>query len=358
MPEPRHPVVACFHIQSNNRFFESLLSDSEMDILNLPSNQERCHNTYGYLETRSPSSKTVFCTLAIIVLTICIEVLANGRLDYCNATEKQDEEEASILVTEAPLESSAIAPITAMTVSDQPQLQPEIQAESQAMSEVDDPHTTKIDSDATKPDLPPRAFCCYEDPSPLIRANRLVVGTILFSLVLAVFIIRIQEATTRPYIDFLCWSIIHPPPPNWTAIVFLNIIPFTCAAFAFLRTLVDCVLVRWGTGLSYDTKKIQRFWTPLMPFMIIFCAGYMLLECFKVPIACLMGDREVSLWTAKKKDNGKSKMEDIELQGEETQGLVDNIDGPEDAIGNDVYGPPAYDEVCTSVERPEKGSMT
>lgn len=328
-----------------------------MDIINLPSNVGRCRFTYAFLANDSPSNKTVLCTLAIIALTICLEVLANARLNCCDfgTLGERDKNEGAGLATEAQSEPSAV-PLTATTttVSDQPQLQPEPQAEPQSTSETNNSEATE-----KKSNFPSCAFCCYENPSPHIRANRFVVATILYSLILTVFILRIQDASKRPYVDILCRHLIHPPPPHWTAIAILNIIPFICASFAFLRTLVDCVLVRCGTGLAYNPAKGQYFWTPLMPFMIVFCAVYLLMECLKIPVACLMGDREVSLWTRKNK--GKNKIESIEMQSEEAQGLVDNVDGPGDVDRDGDNGPPAYYEACTpraSMEgRLEKDSM-
>ena len=318
-----------------------------MDPFDTPMNRQKCHDTYGHLASDSASAKTFYCTFAIIIGMILLEVFANAKLVCCDDTSQgaKDEEDVS--------KDSTAIPLT-MTVIEQPRPQPEPQVELQPTPNNNDQTTRNPDlAEAKKPDDSTCAWCCSEDPTPHVRANRLAVSTFLFGLVLTAFIIRIEEATTSPYIDPTCWSIIHTTPPNWTAIVFLNIIPFVLASFAFLRALVDCMLVRWNMGLTNDTKSKRDdryFWFPLMPFLLVCGICYVLMELVKIPIAFLMGDREVSLWTSKTKNKGKKKVEDTEMQGEEAQGLVDNVDGQGGADEQSVGEPPAYDEVCSPRE--------
>ncbi|CAO2647233.1 Nn.00g081550.m01.CDS01 [Neocucurbitaria sp. VM-36] len=317
-----------------------------MDTFDTPMNRQKCHGIYSHLESDSASNKTIYCTIAVIIGMILLEVFANARLVCCDTSQgAKDEEDVS--------KDSIAIPLTT-TMIEQPRPRLELQAEPQATPNNDDQTTTNTElAEAKKPDETASAFCCSEDPTPQVRANRLAVSTFLFSLVLMAFIVRIEEATTSPYIDPTCWHIIRATPPNWTAIVFLNIIPFVLASFAFLRALVDCVLVRWNKGLTNDTKSERDdryFWFPLMPFLLVCGICYVLMELVKIPIAFLMGDREVSLWTSKT----KKKVEDTELQGEEAQALVDNVDGRDEVDEQSVGEPPAYDEVCRPRESIEE----
>ncbi|KAJ4377348.1 hypothetical protein N0V83_000173 [Neocucurbitaria cava] len=313
-----------------------------MDPFNTPMKRQSCRDIYGDLESDSATTKTILCTLVLIICTILLEIFTHARLDCCDFGKEAKDEEAARLAADVSQDSSAI-PLT--TVVEQPQPQPEPQAE---------PQPTSINNNQPKPDVTPAEvkkpdFCCAENPTRHVRANRSALSTLLFGLALAAFIIRMQEATARPYRD-RCSRLVHATPPNWTAIIFLNIIPFVFASFAFLRTLVDSVLVRWNKTLTYDADKMPFFWAPCMPIMVVFMIAYLLVELVKVPIACLMGDREVSLWTSKIKDKGKKKAEEAEMQSEEAQGLVDNVDGQDDGDDGSVGRPPAYDEVCSPRE--------
>ncbi|OAL45205.1 hypothetical protein IQ07DRAFT_648466 [Pyrenochaeta sp. DS3sAY3a] len=301
-----------------------------MDPFDTPLNRQKCQDTYGYLESDSASDKTIIWTLVLIACTILIEVFSNGKLDCGEPGTTTDEETANVTATGTNI------------VSAQPETRPAPQPEVQIAGENDGVETTT----AVEPKKTDScSFCCSENPSPQTRANRFVVATVLYIIICVAFGKRIDEATTTPYVDLTCSSIIQPTRPNWVAITFLNIIPFVCASCAFLRTLVDSLLVRWGKALTYQTSGDQCFWSPLMPFMVVLCAGYMVFECIKIPIALLMGNREVSLFTAK--STTKRKAEEIEMQEGEAQGLVDDMDGQGDLEDGDG-GLPAYDEVCSA----------
>lgn len=303
-----------------------------MDPFDTPLNRQKCQDTYGYLESDSASDKTIIWTLVLIACTILMEVFSNGKLDCCEPGTTTDEETASATATGT------------VIVSAQPETRPAPQPEVQVGDENDGVETTTTAVEPKKPDS--CSFCCSENPSPQTRANRFVIATVLYIIICVAFGKRIDEATTTPYVDLTCWSIIQPTRPNWVAITFLNIIPFVCASVAFLRTLVDSLLVRWGKALTYQASSDQCFWSPLMPFMAVLCAGYLMFECIKIPIALLMGNREVSLFTAK--STTKRKAEEIEMQEGEARGLVDDMDGQGDA--EHEYGDgglPAYDEVCS-----------
>jgi hypothetical protein len=308
-------------------------------ILGNPANTQRCTNLYGHLEKDDPSTTTVVCTMALIVLAVLIEVMVNISYTGTAGCGSKDEEEAIKLLSDPSVEASAIPNTT--PISEQPRREDGLQAEPHVASgdgAQATPTTSGSKSTSTK-----RSICCTASPSPHTRATRLAFAMILYAGVLAAFILRIQEAMQRPYVDILCTRFIHPSTPNWTAITFLNIIPFVCASVAFLRAIVDCLLVRSGTSLTYDfDSKEGCCWLPCIPFMSVLIVGYISFECVKVPIALLMGDREVSLWTSKIKKKQTAVVDEIEMSGEEAQGLIGGADIDEEP---DTDGLPTYNEV-------------
>jgi hypothetical protein len=316
------------------------ITTADMDwIIGNPANTQRCTDLYGHLEKDDPSTTTVVCTIALIVLAVLIEVMVHISFDGTGGCRSKDEEEAINLLSNPSAEASAIPNTT--PVPEQPQREDGLQAEPHVAS-GDGAQTTPTTS-RSKSTSNERSFCCIASPSPHTRATRLAFAMILYAGVLAAFILRIQEAMQRPYVDILCTRFIHPSTPNWAAIAFLNVIPFACASVAFLRAVVDCLLVRSGTSLAYEfDSKEGCGWMPCMPFMSVLAVGYLFFECVKVPVALLMGDREVSLWTSKIKKKQTVVVDEIEMSGEETQGL---IGGPDIEEELDTDGLPTYNEV-------------
>lgn len=196
---------------------------------------------------------------------------------------------------------------------------------------------------------------CHPHPSPNVRANRFIAAVILYALVLTAFILRIQDIN-NPYVRPMCRPYVGKwkgtggiPDPNWWAVVLLNILPFIAASFSLIRTVVDCLLVRWRQVLSYDAPigdEAWRMWPPCMPFFIVFVAIFVLIDgLFGWPVAWLMGRPRSSIWSTPRNESGRR--EDIEMQGEETRRLVDSVDGEGTEDEERTDGPPAYDEAVT-----------
>ncbi|KAF2266522.1 hypothetical protein CC78DRAFT_149644 [Lojkania enalia] len=159
-------------------------------------------------------------------------------------------------------------------------------------------------TDSSKPNEKLR--CCNPNPPPLTRATRLVVATFLLISICIAFGIRIYDANT-PY--YYCYGSIDPP--NWTAIVFLNIIPFFSACMSWLRALVSCILGRYGMGLDY--KK----WPPCFPLYPFIALGWFIWE-------------SAVRWMEMEK---KVQNDDIEMNvgvNEETRALVGEAEDTED----------------------------
>jgi hypothetical protein len=319
------------------------ITPADMDwIITNPASTQRCTNLYGHLEKDDPSTTTSVCTIALIVLAVLIEVMVHISFKSSAGSKSKDEEEAINLLPDASAEASAIPDTT--SISEQPRREDGLQAGPQIAS-GDGAQTTSTTS-SSKSTSTEESSCCTASPSPHTRATRLAFAMILYAGVLAAFILRIQEAMRRPYVDILCVNMIHPSTPNWTAITFLNIVPFVCASVALLRAVVDCLLVRSGTSLTYDFESKEGCgWMPCMPFMSVLIVGYLLFECVKVPVALLMGDREVSLWTSKLKKKQTAVVDEIEMTGEETQGLIGGADVDAEL---DTDGLPTYNEVVGS----------
>jgi hypothetical protein len=291
------------------------------DDVSYPYNKAWCHNFYWRVRSdkHESSAKATWCTIAIIICAILLEIVVHINFETRDSPVKNtDEEEASSLLPEDP-------PIL---VSEQPQPESEPHAEPRTVEQAK--------NENAKWNKPIFTSCCSDSSGPHTRATRLAIALILYAITLGTFIARIHAATNHPHIDYRCRPYLSIPSPNWTAITLLNIIPFICATFAFLRALVDCVLVRWKSGLVYDFQGDGCPWVPCMPFFAVVVLVYGAFEALKVPIACIMGDWEMSIWT-----RGASK------KGREEVGEDDGEAGREDGL-------PAYDEIVGS-ERDRNG---
>jgi hypothetical protein len=218
-------------------------------------NENRCHHDFGAIEDASlPDVSVFFLSAAIIVLALFIDYLVTRG--FVNE------------VVKPPANASEITPA----------------ATTNATAPLDTQSTTQKKEE--------------EIPTLATRANRLIAASIVIVLVCAAFGYRISLARYK-YPEY-CRSI-DIAPPKWWAIVVCNILPFSGACMAWLRALIDCILVRWDTHLP------QRYW-PAYPLL----AGVgMVLSCchFAVSYAVysMMGRRKEITW--RKKDEGK----DIEM---------------------------------------------
>ncbi|KAH7413719.1 hypothetical protein DE146DRAFT_749920 [Phaeosphaeria sp. MPI-PUGE-AT-0046c] len=278
-----------------------------------PYGQVWCREHYWHYRMEQSDSKAVGCTFAIIILSILLEIVTHFGVKY------------------------------------KPQKQtPDIETEAEANVEllpVSTPHDSEPAGQQQVKYVPSGTWASKNVPNPRQRATRFALGLILYAGVLAAFIVRIRDARYVPYIPAACREEIGLDSPNWTAITFLAIIPFICATFAFVRTLVDCILVRWGKTLgTWTFDRHAMPWPPCAPIVaMLFVAGvafYLLFECVRVPAALAMGRLEASIWTAEfARGNGDA---DAERGAEEGQGLVENVDGGE--AGGEDEELPAYEE--------------
>ncbi|KAF2024292.1 hypothetical protein EK21DRAFT_117930 [Setomelanomma holmii] len=296
-------------------------------------NKAWCHNFYWRERSGKyeDSATVTWCTIAIIACAILLEILVQinfGGHEISKKPQDEEEEAASLLPEDS--------------VSQQPQPQPAPLSPDTALPQGSSPNKTEP-SDATT------RTCCPVPTSPHTRATRLTLALILYAITLGTFITRIHSATHHASIIPDCESYITNPTPNWTWITFLAIIPFICATFAFLRALVDCALARWHSGLGYETKDDGCSWLPCLPFFGVLVLVYMLFEAVKIPVACIMGGWEMSIWTKEwtrefAKGTGPRGAE-VEMRGEETTCLVGDVDGVGEEDGEGGDGLPRYDEI-------------
>jgi hypothetical protein len=131
-------------------------------------------------------------------------------------------------------------------------------------------------------------------------------------------------------VDYLeeCKTPLDIKPHNWWAIFFFNILPFSTAAIAWLRTVVDCITVRYHP----ESGVLDNWWLPCLP--IFFGLGIF------GTIAVMLRDAMVALM----RPNGARRntgVEDVELAlrrdvSEEEQGLMRGDDGDDDRT---MYSP-------------------
>lgn len=251
--------------------------------------RSQCITYYWDEFSSTPSTKAVLCTIAILILTVALEVIAH------------------------------------FTFKDKT-------AEAQA---TPDPTTNRYATTHT-------------------RATRLALAFILYPLILTVFILRILEANSGRVISKECQKYISGT--DWVAIFFLNIIPFACASTSFLRALVDCILVRFNSGLRDNFSNLRDEegkppWFPCMPLFAAFCLVYVAFECLKVPIALMMGKKDISKFTSNRNSPGNVRLNEMRSQGEEARGLVEGMEnGEENENTDDAKGLPAYEEVFRPID--------
>lgn len=304
--------------------------------------------------SNNDSSHVFFATLGLIAFTLILEFISHERVDCCKTISDMDDHGGTThngTRTEALMRA---------VVEEQPQPRQTPAATTSQPSAEQGPNV------APKKTNPPVGTCCLPDASPNVRANRLITAIFLYAVIVTLFVIRIRDATI-PHLRRECarYTSLHQAKPkmsetNWWIVVLLNIIPFVCASLGFLRTFVDCVLVRWGQGLGYgnERKGNIRPWPPCLPFLVLWAVPITAIKVVLVaPIAWLMGRSLSSAHTRGIPKMEAWKSDDVEMQGEETMGLVDHVDG-DDAGEEDQEqsaGPPAYDEAVHGRETHVRG---
>jgi uncharacterized membrane protein len=169
---------------------------------------------------------------------------------------------------------------------------------------------------------------CEPHPSVSTRARRLTWATILLIPICLVFGFRMGD--TISHFRYECRQFLaSSPQPYWWTITFLNIIPFVIAVTAWIRALVDCLLVRWGKGLRYLNKDTSFFeWPPCAPifFVIVFAIASLLLFMELL--------NKGAKWVA-----GETVAENEDVELGEDRGLIVGMD----AEDQDIDAPPAYE---------------
>ncbi|KAH8649252.1 hypothetical protein BX600DRAFT_474824 [Xylariales sp. PMI_506] len=118
--------------------------------------------------------------------------------------------------------------------------------------------TSQATEEASTHDSPPALGQGEAIPSPICRASRLSATTIIIIPVCVAFGLRMGELyPAQP--SGACYGRINYPPPDWFAISIINVLPLTCACTAWLRCVVDCVLIRYGGHLPL------WYWPPVLP---------------------------------------------------------------------------------------------
>ena len=160
------------------------------------------------------------------------------------------------------------------------------------------------------------------------RASRFAVASFKMVPLILAFVFRIKgtEVPDYPqkYIDNT-----NIEGLVWVAIAIFTIFPFSCACTAWLRSLVDCVLFRFGTSLKDTSDTIWPSCLPIMgPLKLI----------GKLKDLAMEGVLKAMQHPLEKRK------EDIEMgSGEEGTALVENMErGDDEEV---VELPPAYDEV-------------
>ncbi|XPS68940.1 hypothetical protein M3J09_001220 [Ascochyta lentis] len=195
-----------------------------------------CRAKYSHLESTSPTDQTVWCTIAITVFTILLELLAhsNCRSVSCGNYDPRI----------SPESRSKEAPIDPFLHScDDAEPCPSQQVHNSNLNEQN--YSTRI-----------RDYLSL----PTLTLLRLVASTLLLLAVLAAFCIRILDAITTPTLQEECIPVIHPVPPNWVIIWLLNIFPLISSCSAFVLVVYNTVLTWRAEKLGHEPRQARCVW--------------------------------------------------------------------------------------------------
>jgi hypothetical protein len=148
---------------------------------------------------------------------------------------------------------------------------------------------------------------------------------------------RIKEIYKGPPEE--CRYVFDDAPPWWWPITIVNILPFVSACMAWLRTLVDCVLVRWGKALNF------AYWKAFAPFYLIFAVPMLIGKRLETCILFCMGrkrktapDVEMDRLTASEEEQALMRRPEDQAEDDDTtmysprgsldsRKVVDSLDG-------------------------------
>ncbi|KAH8657850.1 hypothetical protein BX600DRAFT_468266 [Xylariales sp. PMI_506] len=271
-----------------------------------------CEKQYPLAGSYAPSFKTVLLTIFILLLSLAIELGIHAhKKSSCNEALRD-------------LPAGDIGQSSAQT-DDQ----------GRGESKADPPTRAK----STSRILVERLFkdsCHHDFPTPVLRANRFIGATLAIVPLCIAFAFRIKDTRVESlgtciyHIDFV--------PPNWVAISIFNILPLACACTAWLRTLVDCVLFRFDTALSYE------HWPHALPISLPVLLVILLGIRLRDATMYLMGQPIPTIG-----DPARPGREDMEMLGG-TEGERQNLMGQEHATGGEddevtIYSPRSSGEL-------------
>ncbi|KAF2008051.1 hypothetical protein P154DRAFT_516801 [Amniculicola lignicola CBS 123094] len=271
-----------------------------MDLFEKIKTQVDCSSEYNF---QGPSVSTIIFSIALVILAILIELVVHSNFTF--KSSKRKPKYKPVAEDEPP--------------EDAPTQQPEAEAS-----------TT---SSRTKKTV---SGFFNNSPSPAIRKTRLITATILYIPVVVIFSLRLGFAL-HPNVRSGCEEFVEL---GWPSIILVGIFPFVISTSAWLRALVDWILIRYNRTLSYTWGK--WFWPPCLPVACLFIPHFLV---FGILLVLALGFKKcaVSLMGMVGKVSGlEEEEEEVELVGEEELGLLEDVD-------SDV--PPAYEEACEARKR-------
>lgn len=276
--------------------------------------EEKCKHDYFDLLHQGVTLKTVVLTLLGLTLTISIQCVVHSSSKPMSKTTLESHR-SPISASEIDAPASNAIDLHAHITTEPPPIDA-----SDASPLVEQTKSTKASTTAW----------CESHPSPSTRASRLTQSTILLMPMCLVFGFQIAD-TTSSNIRHECMQYLASSlQPNWWAITFLNIVPFVITVDAWLRALIDCLLVRWGKRLRYPAEDFSWLgWPPCAP--VLYVIMVVAIPVFVFVFFLDMGAKWVAGETVAEND-------DIEL-GEENGGLIVGMDAEDWTVDS----PPAYE---------------
>jgi hypothetical protein len=195
-----------------------------------------CRAQYSHVESTSPTDQTVWLTIAIIALTVVLEICA-----YCadRATRAYG---ASLLSKCTVLCSDA----------DTRPKSPLRLAHSEEENEKSHIYNTH------KRRLPPTVY--------------LLISILVLPPTTGVFGVRMLDSQP-PSIREECLEVIHPVPSSWLAICVLTILPLISAISAFAKVVYCMVSAPRTRRIEFEVRGRRILWPPALPFAVLGSVG-------------------------------------------------------------------------------------